>query len=158
MVPQTALPFRQEQKVEMISFPNYTHIQTKTHAYQQKQNNSKRSSILCTSVLMHFRPLDRIKILKHKKIFTQSNDAKYTSSEVHQFLSIEDLRGFKHTCLVRVSRAKVCSWEARRPRTSLSSAASDTTFRRKFCFFSLRSFSNGSTSLGLSELVDITSL
>nr|GMD39354.1 hypothetical protein Iba_chr09fCG12780 [Ipomoea batatas]GME14020.1 hypothetical protein Iba_scaffold14897CG0590 [Ipomoea batatas] len=32
-------------------------------------------------------------------------------------------------------------------RISLSSAASDTTFRQKFYFFSFRSFSNGSTSL-----------
>ncbi|KAL8484885.1 hypothetical protein ACS0TY_027252 [Phlomoides rotata] len=37
--------------------------------------------------------------------------------------------------------------QARRLRTSLSSAASDTTFRRKLSFFSFRSFNNVPTSL-----------
>lgn len=46
-----------------------------------------------------------------------------------------------------VSWAKDFSCEANRPLTSLSSAANETTLLLKFCFFSERSFSKGSTSI-----------
>ena len=56
-----------------------------------------------------------------------------------------------HACLVRDSLAHDCSWDANRLRTSFNSAAKDTTFRRKLCFFSFKSFNKGSISLADDE-------
>jgi len=56
------------------------------------------------------------------------------------------------TCLVRVSLTYDCSCEAKRLRSSFNSEAKDTTFRRKLCFLSFKSFNKGSTEACLSEI------
>lgn len=55
------------------------------------------------------------------------------------------------TCLVRVSLTKHCSCDAKRVLTSFNSAAKDTTFFLKLCFFSFKSFNKGSISLAETE-------
>lgn len=57
----------------------------------------------------------------------------------------------QRTCLVRVSLTKDCSCEAKRLLTSFNSAAMETTFLLKLCFFSFKSFNRGSISLAEAE-------